>query len=62
MLILGPKQPGYDINIYLAPLIDDLKLLCEDGENCFDAYKQEYFTLWAILLWTTNDFSAYGNI
>ncbi|KAA0040935.1 transposase [Cucumis melo var. makuwa] len=26
MLISGPKQPGYDINVYLAPLIDDLKL------------------------------------
>ncbi|KAA0061136.1 putative polyprotein [Cucumis melo var. makuwa] len=28
---LGPKQPGYDINTYLASLIDDLKILWEEG-------------------------------
>ena len=43
MLISGPKQPGYDINTYLAPLIDDLKILWEEGVQCFDAYKEEYF-------------------
>ncbi|KAA0053269.1 transposase [Cucumis melo var. makuwa] len=42
-LRLGPKQPGYDINTYLAPLIDDLKILWEEGVWCFDAYKEEYF-------------------
>ncbi|KAL4030182.1 hypothetical protein IC575_008418 [Cucumis melo] len=59
MLILGSKQPGYDINTYLAPLIDDLKILWEEGVRCFDAYKEEYFTLRAVLLWTINDFPAY---
>ena len=39
MLISGPKQPGYDINVYLAPLIEDLKLLWEVGVECFDAKK-----------------------
>ena len=27
LLISGPKQPGNDIDVYLAPLIDDLKEL-----------------------------------
>ena len=27
MLISGPKQPGNDIDVYLAPLIEDLKML-----------------------------------
>ena len=27
MHILGPKQPGNDIDVYLKPLIDDLLLL-----------------------------------
>ncbi|TYK04901.1 hypothetical protein E5676_scaffold143G001050 [Cucumis melo var. makuwa] len=58
-LRLDPKQPGYDINTYLAPLIDDLKILWEEGVRCFDAYKEEYFTLRAVLLWTINDFPAY---
>ena len=31
LLILGPKQPSNDIDVYLAPLIDDLKLLWEEG-------------------------------
>jgi len=39
MLISGPKQPGYDINVYLAPLIEDLKLLWKVGVECFDTYK-----------------------
>ncbi|KAL4013248.1 hypothetical protein IC575_025410 [Cucumis melo] len=50
MLISGPKQPGYDINTYLAPLIDYLKILWEEGVWCFDAYKEEYFTLRVVLL------------
>ncbi|KAA0051767.1 transposase [Cucumis melo var. makuwa] len=58
-LRLGPKQPGYDINTHLAPLIDDLKILWEKRVRCFDAYKEEYFTLRVILLWTINDFPAY---
>ncbi|KAL0557315.1 hypothetical protein IC582_005843 [Cucumis melo] len=61
-LISGPKQPRYDINTYLAPLIDDLKILWEEGVQCFDAYKEEYFTLRAVLLWTINDFPTYGNL
>ncbi|TYK04924.1 hypothetical protein E5676_scaffold143G001330 [Cucumis melo var. makuwa] len=61
-LRLGPKQPGYDINTYLAPLIDDLKILWEEGVQCFDAYKEEYFTLQAVLLWTINDFLAYESL
>ena len=62
MLIFGPKQPGNDIDVYLAPLIDDLKTLWENGVEAYDAHKQEYFTLKAVLLWTISDFPAYGNL
>ncbi|XP_021750185.1 uncharacterized protein LOC110715784 isoform X2 [Chenopodium quinoa] len=31
LLISGPKQLGNDIDVYLAPLIDDLKMLWEKG-------------------------------
>ncbi|KAK9071565.1 hypothetical protein SSX86_007993 [Deinandra increscens subsp. villosa] len=58
----GPKQPGNNIDVYLAPLIADLKLLWETGVMTFDAYKKEHFNLRAILLWTINDFPAYGNL
>ena len=62
LLISGPRQPGNDIDVYLAPLIEDLKLLWEVGIEAFDAYKQEFFTLKAVLLWTISDFPAYGNL
>ncbi|KAA0041939.1 uncharacterized protein E5676_scaffold306G001500 [Cucumis melo var. makuwa] len=42
MLISGPKQLGYDINVYLAPLIDDLKLMWEEDVRCFDAHKEVF--------------------
>ena len=62
LLISGPKQPGNDIDVYLAPLIDDLKTLWTKGVEVFDAYKEEHFTLRAMLFCTINDFPAYGNL
>ncbi|KAL5575260.1 hypothetical protein UlMin_016959 [Ulmus minor] len=61
LLIPGPKQPGKDIDIYLQPLVDDLKMLW-DGVSAYDAYDNENFKLRALLLWTINDFPAYGNL
>ncbi|XP_071694952.1 uncharacterized protein [Rutidosis leptorrhynchoides] len=61
LLIQGPKQPGNDIDVYLAPLIDDLKLLWDIGVQVYDSYKKEYFQLRAMLFCTINDFPAYGN-
>ncbi|XP_019178174.1 PREDICTED: uncharacterized protein LOC109173401 [Ipomoea nil] len=62
LLISGPKQPGNDIDVYLAPLIDDLKALWEEGIEAYYAYRQERFILKAVLLWTINDFPTYGNL
>ncbi|XP_030479124.2 uncharacterized protein LOC115696363 [Cannabis sativa] len=62
LLISGPSQPGNNIDVYLAPLVDDLGLLWHDGVSAYDAYRNETFNLKAILLWTINDFHAYGNL
>ena len=62
LLISGPHQPGNDIDVYLQPLIDDLKMLWEKGVEVRDAYRKETFTLRAMLIWTINDFPAYGNL
>ncbi|KAL6276900.1 hypothetical protein ACE6H2_020501 [Prunus campanulata] len=62
ILISGPKQPGNDIDVYLEPLIDDLKSLWDGIRGVYDAHIGEYFTLRAALLWTINDFPAYGNL
>ncbi|XP_028802762.1 uncharacterized protein LOC114757826 [Neltuma alba] len=62
MMISGPKQPGINIDVYLAPLIKDLKKLWEEGVDVFDAHKQESFKLHVIIFTTINDFLAYGNL
>ena len=39
MLILGLRQPGNNINVYLKPLMQDLVILWNDGVHVWDAYK-----------------------
>ncbi|XP_056688370.1 uncharacterized protein [Spinacia oleracea] len=62
ILISGPKQPGNDIDVYLAPLIEDLKKLWDKRERVYDEYRKETFTLRAMIFCTINDFPAYGNL
>ena len=62
LLIPGPKQPGNDIDVYLEPLIDELKSLWEDGIQTYDASVSQTFQLKAALMWTINDFPALANI
>ncbi|KAK2444968.1 hypothetical protein QL285_015951 [Trifolium repens] len=62
MMISGPRQPGNDIDVYLSPLIDDLRLLWEEGVDVLDAYSGEQFNMRAMLFCTINDFPAYGNL
>ena len=50
LLISGPKQLKNDIDVYLAPLIEKLKIMWEEGVEVFDAYHQENFKLRVILL------------
>ena len=62
LLISGPKQPGNDIDVYLAPLVDDLMLLWSEGVPMFDVHTGTNFNLRAMLFCTINDFPAYGNL
>ncbi|XP_047150699.1 uncharacterized protein LOC124822706 [Vigna umbellata] len=62
LMISGPRQPGNDIVIYLAPLVEDLKMLWEEGVDMFDGYIGDSFDLHAMLFCTINDFPAYGNL
>jgi Transposase family tnp2 len=57
-LISCPKQPGNDIDVYLAPLLEDLNKLWKYGVRIFDAYLKEYFILRAVIFCTINDFKA----
>ena len=38
MMILGPRQPENDINVYLSPWIEDLTKLWDEGVAMFDGY------------------------
>jgi len=60
MLIPGPKSPENNIHVYLQPLIDELKDMWVKGVKTWDAKVKKNFALRAVLLWTINDFHAYG--
>ena len=63
MMIAGPRQPVNDIDVYLAPLIEDLRKLWEYGVDVWDVNVQQTFTtLCAFVFCTINDFLAYGNL
>ncbi|XP_042979012.1 uncharacterized protein LOC122309566 [Carya illinoinensis] len=56
------SAPGNEIDVYLRPLIDELNDLWENGVETYDASRKQSFQLHAALLWTINDFPAYGNL
>ncbi|XXG42875.1 hypothetical protein AAC387_Pa01g3044 [Persea americana] len=62
LLIPGPRGPGNDIDVYLQPLVDELKELWEDGLHTWDASSNQNFLMRTVLLWTINDFPAYANL
>ena len=62
LLIPGPRAPSKDMDIYLRPLIDELKELWHDGILTFDIPSGDYFRIHACLLWTIHDLSAYGSL
>ncbi|XP_073301900.1 uncharacterized protein [Primulina huaijiensis] len=62
LLIPGPSAPGNNIDIYLQPLVADLKDLWEVGVQTYDASTKQNFQLNAALLWTISDFPGYATL
>ncbi|XP_072074365.1 uncharacterized protein [Arachis hypogaea] len=60
LLIPRPCSPEKIIDVYLQPLIEELKVLWEVGVETYDASKNKTFQLHAALLWTISDFPAYA--
>ena len=56
LLISGPKQPGNDIDVYLARFVEDLRKMWDEGVSVFYTHVNEHFTLHAMLLCTVNNF------
>ena len=55
ILISGPHQPGIDIDVYLRPLVDDLKTLWSHGFDAYYGYKREPCTVRGLLFCTITD-------
>ena len=62
LLIPGPQSPGREIDVFLRPLIEELKELWSVGALTFDFSTGKSFQMHVALLWTMNDFPAYGNL
>jgi hypothetical protein len=62
LLIPGPHQPGNKIDVYMRPLVDELKELWQDGTLTYDASSGMKFQMHATLLWTIHDYPGFGNV
>lgn len=60
MLIPGSKSSVINIDVYLQPLINELKELWVNGVETLEANLKKNFTLSAMPICTINDFHAYA--
>lgn len=60
LIIPGPKSPKGKLDVYLQPLVEELKQLWNVGAMTYDVSKKQNFNMKAALLWTVSDFPAYG--
>jgi len=58
MVISGPRQPDNDIDVFLEPLMEDMKTLWEKGVKMMDASLRK-FTLKAIIFVTITNYSGF---
>jgi hypothetical protein len=62
MVILGLSSPGRNIDVYLRLLIDELTQLWSSRALTYDISRKQNFVMRAALMWTINDFPAYGMV
>ncbi|CAL2247049.1 unnamed protein product [Prunus armeniaca] len=62
MTVLIIEDPGRSIDVYLRPLVDELKDLWTNGVRTYDKSTGKMFTLRAAVMWTVNDFPAYAMV
>ena len=62
LLINGPSSPSNDVDVYLRLLVNELNELWKNGVQTYDAETNQMFQLYAVLLWTINDFLAHANL
>ncbi|CAM8960376.1 unnamed protein product [Rhodiola kirilowii] len=60
LLISCPKSPGKCLNVFMRPLIDELKVLWDEGCCTFDRHVGSPFIMKAAVMWTISDFPGLG--
>ncbi|XP_004289296.1 PREDICTED: uncharacterized protein LOC101297488 [Fragaria vesca subsp. vesca] len=60
LLIPGPNSSGKCLDVYLRPLIDELKELWENGIPTFDRHSKTSFRMRTVVMWTISNFPGYG--
>lgn len=59
LIIPGAKIPKEKFDVFLQPLIEELKKLWEVGVSTYDVSKKEKFQMKAVLLWSVSNIPAY---
>jgi len=59
MVIPCPSSSGWNIDVCLHPLIDELTQLWSSRALTYDISRKQNFVMRAALMWTINDFPAY---
>ncbi|CAM8959545.1 unnamed protein product [Rhodiola kirilowii] len=52
MLISEPKSPSKSLNVFMRPLIDELKMFWEEGVQTFDRHDGSSLLMKAAVMWT----------
>ena len=60
VIMSGPKSPKQKLDVFLQPLIAELKSLWLNGAYTYDAWRKQNFVMRAAVLWTISDFPAYS--
>jgi hypothetical protein len=60
IVIPGPSSPGRNIDVCLRLLIDEFMQLWSSEALTYDILRKQNFLMKTALMWTINDFPAYG--
>ena len=60
LIVTRPQNSKKLIRIFMQPLIEELQRLWVEGVPTYDVSTDQTFVMKVALLWTINDFPAYG--
>ena len=60
VIIPGPNNPKYKLDVFLQLLIAELKQLWDVGVETYDVSRKQNFQLRVALMWTISDFPTYS--